>query len=534
MSKLFMLIGIPGSGKSTAAQKLSEIYNAPIYSSDDIRKELYGDASVQDNPKKVFDILHKRIIEGLNKYSNVIYDATNIYSKYRKEFLESLPIDDARYNICIVLAERPDVCIKRQSLRERQVPEEVIRKMADRLQFPIYDEGWDEIYTYYHNGDESSLYGWELKEVSLLDYITYNKNWKEELQKPPFCLNIRQKDDLYIFKYQQLNSDFNYRVVRESRGCILEIKDGIPEYVCRPFTKFFNVQEELADPIDWTSARVTEKIDGSLMKMFYYDGQWNLATNGTINAFEAEVSDTPYTFGEIFERALKEDIQTFGNKYLEKDCTYMFELTSPDTRVVISYPDGIYYLTRKKTATGEEDFTPQTFSENIQFPKVYNLNKLYEIIQVVKMMSKDEEGVVVNDIFSHRVKVKNPAYLDIAKMVGNHRLSDSTLYEDYICTNKADDLIATAPEYKDRVNKLIEGRKIVIIAFENAWEAVKEKSDLSQKDFALLVKDSKYSGFIFKRRKFEDLTAEKYFNELPRSKQLDYIKDSINDLEDEV
>ena len=68
MSKLFMLIGIPGSGKSTASQKLSEIYNAPIYSSDDIRKELYGDASVQDNPKKVFDILHKRIIEGLNKY----------------------------------------------------------------------------------------------------------------------------------------------------------------------------------------------------------------------------------------------------------------------------------------------------------------------------------------------------------------------------------------------------------------------------------------------------------------------------------
>ena len=528
-----MLIGIPGSGKSTVAQKLSEIYNAPIYSSDDIRKELYGDASVQDNPKRVFDILHKRIIEGLNKYSNVIYDATNIYSKYRKEFLESLPVNKERYNICVVLAERPDVCIKRQSLRDRQVPEEVIHKMAERLQLPTYDEGWDEIYINYHGGDECNLYGWKLKEVSLLNYITYHKNWKEELQKPPFCLDIRQKDNLYLFKYQQLNSDFSYRIVTESRGCILEIKDNIPNYVCRPFTKFFNVQEELADPIDWTSAKVTEKIDGSLMKMFYYNGQWNLATNGTINAFEAEVSDTPYTFGEIFERALKEDIQSFGNKYLEKDYTYMFELTSPDTRVVIPYPDGIYYLARKKTATGEENFAPQIFSENIQFPKVYNLNKLYEIIQVVKMMSKDEEGVVVNDIFSHRVKVKNPAYLEASKLIGNHRLSDSTIYEDYILTNKSDDLIAVAPEYKKRTERLIEGRRIVITAFHNAWETVKDKNDLPQKDFALLVKDSKYSDFVFKKRKFKDLTAENYFNSIPVKKQLDYINGSIKNLEEE-
>ena len=210
----------------------------------------------------------------------------------------------------------------------------------------------------------------------------------------------------------------------------------------------------------------------------------------------------------------------------------MFELTSPDTRVVISYPDGIYYLARKKTVTGEEDFAPQIFSENIQFPKVYNLNKLYEIIQVVKMMSKDEEGVVVNDKFSHRVKVKNPAYLDAAKLVGNHRLADSTLYE-YIINNQADDLIATAPEYKERVNRLIEGRNVVITAFRNAWEVVRDKVDLSPKEFADLVKDSKYSSFLFKKKKFLDLTAENYFNSIPVKKQLDYINESIKNLEEE-
>ena len=90
-------------------------------------------------------------------------------------------------------------------------------------------------------------------------------------------------------------------------------------------------------------------------------------------------------------------------------------------------------------------------------------------------------------------------------------------------------MIATTPEYKDSVNKLIKGRKIVITAFENAWEAVKEKSDLSPKEFADLVKNSRYSDFLFKKKRFNDVTAETYFANMPIRKQLDFINEVVGE-----
>ena len=78
MPFLFFLVGISGSGKSTIAQEYAEKFNAEVFSSDKIRFELYGDESIQDNPQKVFQILHKRIKTALKQGKNAIYDATNL------------------------------------------------------------------------------------------------------------------------------------------------------------------------------------------------------------------------------------------------------------------------------------------------------------------------------------------------------------------------------------------------------------------------------------------------------------------------
>ena len=56
--KLIILCGIPGSGKTTYAKKYIENNANTIHlSSDAIRKELYGDESVQGNPGEVFFFL---------------------------------------------------------------------------------------------------------------------------------------------------------------------------------------------------------------------------------------------------------------------------------------------------------------------------------------------------------------------------------------------------------------------------------------------------------------------------------------------
>lgn len=83
---LIMMCGPAASSKSYNAKLLAEKYNAKIFSSDNIREEIYGDVNDQSHNQKVFQILHKRVKEALRNGENAIYDATNLSMKRRKAF----------------------------------------------------------------------------------------------------------------------------------------------------------------------------------------------------------------------------------------------------------------------------------------------------------------------------------------------------------------------------------------------------------------------------------------------------------------
>lgn len=140
-----MLVGVAGSGKSQMANNYHEKYkNSIILSSDSIRKELYGDEEIQGNPKEVFKIMDARTEKYLKLGLTVIYDATNIDANRRKDLLKRFE-NIVGSAICIYLNTSLELCIKRQNLRKRKVPELIIRRQYSRLQPPKYDEGWDKI-----------------------------------------------------------------------------------------------------------------------------------------------------------------------------------------------------------------------------------------------------------------------------------------------------------------------------------------------------------------------------------------------------
>lgn len=148
MQKLFMLIGLPGSGKSTIAKDLSLEENAVIFSSDDLRKELYGDEACQEDSANVFEILHKRIYEAIESGNNIIYDATNISSKRRKAFLQTLNkyfID----KIAVFIATPYDECLRRNLIRNRVVPEYAIKRMYMNFNVPCLQEGFTSVKVIY-------------------------------------------------------------------------------------------------------------------------------------------------------------------------------------------------------------------------------------------------------------------------------------------------------------------------------------------------------------------------------------------------
>lgn len=148
MVTLEVLVGIPASGKSTYAKEKAIEQGCIYISSDKIREELCNDVNCQDKNKEVFNEMYKRTVQELNFGYDVIYDATNIKSKNRKELLKRIRSDvhDIVCNVTVFLIP-VSTCLHMNENRDRKVPLSVILKMVDDFEVPDFNrEGWDNIY----------------------------------------------------------------------------------------------------------------------------------------------------------------------------------------------------------------------------------------------------------------------------------------------------------------------------------------------------------------------------------------------------
>lgn len=136
-----MLVGIPASGKSTWANNQKGV---EVFSSDALRRELFGDENIQGDPNKVFSILRDRVRKCLNEGKDAILDATNIKRANRVGFLQDLGKTPC-IKRCVVFLVRFDTLLERNNKRDRFVPESVIKRMFLSYQPPCYGEGWDDI-----------------------------------------------------------------------------------------------------------------------------------------------------------------------------------------------------------------------------------------------------------------------------------------------------------------------------------------------------------------------------------------------------
>lgn len=143
-----MLIGLPASGKSTYAEYLVKKHYK-ICSSDNVRKQLFGDESIQGDSSEVFKVLHEQVMTAFEDGYNVVYDATNVTIKNRKSILDKIKVLNnngfAINTTAVVFAIPIEECIYRNNLRERVVPLEVIYNMRAKFQLPLRNEGFDEI-----------------------------------------------------------------------------------------------------------------------------------------------------------------------------------------------------------------------------------------------------------------------------------------------------------------------------------------------------------------------------------------------------
>ena len=157
---LFVMVGLPGSGKSFIAGNFKiaredAISKPIIHSSDELRAELYGNAEDNLHNKELFEELHKRIKADLSSGHDVIYDATNINKKRRTAFLNELK-NISCTKVCVIVMTPYETCLKWNSQRERKVPENVIKRMYMSWQPPSWSEGFDHILVYDNYENETS------------------------------------------------------------------------------------------------------------------------------------------------------------------------------------------------------------------------------------------------------------------------------------------------------------------------------------------------------------------------------------------
>ena len=344
--------------------------------------------------------------------------------------------------------------------------------------------------------------------IELRDFILSHDNWEELLTSEPYYLKISRDNGYIMFKYNQVFSDFSIPLVREARGIIFRENDW--ECVCHPFEKFGNYGESYCPKINWETASVQEKVDGSLIK-FWYDDYWHISTNGTIDAFKAIINDVKYmNFGQLVRAAISknfnDELQFFS--MLSPEMSYMFELVSPYNRVVIPYEETeLYFLGARNMNTGKEcDTNNLTPSLYFKTPKLYSLNSLEDVQSAANALPWDQEGYVVCDAQFNRVKIKSPSYVMAHYARNNNTISTERLVK-IVLNGEQEEFLIYASDYADDLHDVeeimhkiashsVESMKIVFGAsyeFESRGDYAREvvKYPVYMKDFLFRCFDEK-------------------------------------------
>lgn len=354
--------------------------------------------------------------------------------------------------------------------------------------------------------------------LNLQTFIRENENWRELISEKPYCIKVTEKEDLVCFKYSQIDSDFNEPLVRECRGIILE-KDTW-NVVAYAFNKFFNFGESYADEIDWASARVLEKVDGSLIKVYYYNG-WRVGTNSTIDANDAKLLAPPYeTFMDLFSAAA--DICGLDYNKLDPHYTYIFELRSPYNKVVVPYEDiRIIHIGTRNNITCEE----VEVDIGIEKPKQYMLSSLDDCIAMAATFDFTKEGFVVVDKDYHRVKVKSEDYVRVHRLANNGSITLERAI-DLIRTNELEEFLVYCPQYTDFISDTRHRfNKFYSDIYFNVNMALIEKMNCeTRKDFAAVAKTFKYPMVWFKVYDTKSFDIDAWINSLTTAKLATYLE----------
>lgn len=289
--------------------------------------------------------------------------------------------------------------------------------------------------------------------------------------------------DLFVWNYMdsvQAKGAWD-EITKQARGLITDSKGAVK---ARSFKKFHNIEQNLHTP----SAEFTvyEKLDGSLIILFWDEDEWIVASRGsfesTQSAYASKLIETKY------------DISG-----LDKSLAYSFEVIYPENRIVVDYKDRkelVFLAAFAKDGT-EVDVSESIASTRIPVVKQY----AFDDYKTIKSLNwENSEGFVVRFSNGERVKIKFEDYLDLHGKLTH--LNALTLWKSFSSGASLESVLEDIPdEYYDWVQKkwmgFTQDYKARKTAVDAEYAALCDAAGGDRKQFAIRASRSPNKGMLF-------------------------------------
>lgn len=300
-------------------------------------------------------------------------------------------------------------------------------------------------------------------------------------------------NNLVCLKYSQIESPMGDSIVQQCRGIILDEANNW-KIVSYPYDKFFNYGECHAPKLNWDTAQLYEKLDGSLMTLYHYQGKWQVQSSGMADA-KGEVNGFRYTFDQLFWKVWQELNYKLPT---ETDYCFMFELMTPYNRIVVRQNSNNLVLHGVRNSLTLKEEQPRLWEDKYNWRAVdkYPLQNLSKIIALTNELDPmKSEGYIVCDAQFNRVKVKSPQYVAISHL--RTGFSTRRMLE-IVVTNEGEEFLNYYPEWRELYRQIEAKYNTLVKSIERQYQEY--KSIPIQKDFAFAVKHLPCSSILFSLR----------------------------------
>jgi len=268
--------------------------------------------------------------------------------------------------------------------------------------------------------------------------------------------------------------------------------------------------------------QIVEKVDGSLIGLWFHNNKWNISTKGAIGGIN-QINNLNITFKDLFWNTFNQlQMKHLNSKNGERDLSFlknycfMLELITPENKVIckVTNPRIVLHGLRNLTTLQEVNIL-KDHCEELNIPWIQLFQELnWEVIKHFNLLSDlskikeeankysalDQEGFVCIDKNFTRVKIKSDQYIALSHIKDG--MSNRRILE-LIRNGEKEEVLAYFPEYLPKFKELEE---IFTNYTKEAEQILSDALNLisvsnNRKDLALLITKTetgnKMKGLIF-------------------------------------